>query len=235
MATLEQNILLTMKNTSGDDVMLFPITTIDNVDGGLSDEEAASTYVSVAGNQTITGQKTFGSAPVLSNGFLMPVIQNVTFYNGTPNKIVGTLNGTQYSGNSATATKATQDGAGNVIADTYATKAEVESIATPEVYITETYNDGEGNWYRKYSDGFIEQGGIVERTGMSQILNFLVKFQTKNYLVHFTARGEATTSFYGTRYTHEFIKSTAGAAVINDTMDTDSDDPIYWAWTACGY
>lgn len=132
MATLEQNILLTMKNTSGDDVMLFPITTIDNVDGGLSEEDAASTYVNKTGTQTITGQKTFDTAPVLSVGLLMPVNQTVKFFSGTPNRLAGTLSGTQYSGNAATATMATQDSKGNVIADTYVSKEEIETIGVKE-------------------------------------------------------------------------------------------------------
>lgn len=51
--------------------------------------------------------------------------ESPTYYNvinlasGADSTASGTLSSTQYSGNAATATKATQDGNGNVIADTY--------------------------------------------------------------------------------------------------------------------
>ena len=60
----------------------------------------SSEVVKLSGNQTIAGTKTFS---------------------GT---IVGSI-----SGNAATATKATQDGSGNVITTTYATKSELDELA----------------------------------------------------------------------------------------------------------
>lgn len=35
----------------------------------------------------------------------------------------------------------------------------------PVLTLTASWNDGNGNWYRKYSDGWIEQGGYVEAPG----------------------------------------------------------------------
>lgn len=32
----------------------------------------------------------------------------------------------------------------------------------PSTYVTETHSDGNGNWYRVWSDGFIEQGGAFQ-------------------------------------------------------------------------
>lgn len=66
----------------------------------------ASNYATLDSTQTVAGQKTFTAMPVLSTGCLIPVIDSVKFYNGTPNKIVATLSGTQYSGNANTATSA---------------------------------------------------------------------------------------------------------------------------------
>lgn len=67
----------------------------------LSKEEAGSTYLPLAGG-TMTGAISFTD---------------------------GSVSGTQYTGNAASATKATQDAAGNVISDTYATKQELTDSA----------------------------------------------------------------------------------------------------------
>lgn len=38
--------------------------------------------------------------------------------------------------------------------------ASISVPPTPKAYVTETYRNG-ANWYRKYSDGWIEQGGVI--------------------------------------------------------------------------
>lgn len=68
-----------------------------------------------AGTETITGNKTFSGNAVFSG--------NATF-NNTINANISGSSGS-CTGNSATATKATQDGSGNNIANTYATKTEL--------------------------------------------------------------------------------------------------------------
>ena len=67
-----------------------------------------------SGAETITGNKTFSGDAVFSG--------NATF-NQTVNANVSGSSGS-CTGNSATATKATQDGSGNNIVDTYSTKTE---------------------------------------------------------------------------------------------------------------
>lgn len=37
-------------------------------------------------------------------------------------------------------------------------------------YVVESYNDGAGNWYRKYKSGWLEQGGIVTAAGEVTLL-----------------------------------------------------------------
>lgn len=134
MAVTEQNILLTSKDREGSTVMYYPITTVENVDGAISESDVKENYVDLTSAQTITAQKTFGTAPLFTAGAYMPVSASLTFYNGAPNRVAGIFTVTNYSGNAATATKATQDGDGNVIADTYAksdkvyTKEEVEDL-----------------------------------------------------------------------------------------------------------
>lgn len=49
-------------------------------------------------------------------------------------------------------------------------------------YVAETYRDGEGNWYRKYKSGWIEQGGrIVSAASGFKTVNFLKPFADANY------------------------------------------------------
>ncbi len=46
----------------------------------------------------------------------------------------------------------------------------------------ETYNDENGNWYRKYSDGWVEQGGLLPAIASNTyVANFLVPFKDLNY------------------------------------------------------
>lgn len=125
MALIERQIVITSKDADGNTTIDFPVTKAEYVEGALNEtelNEKLESTVDLTTTQTITGQKTFGVMPVFTDGFLMPGDGTGKFFNGTPDHVVGTLSGTQYSGNSATATKATQDGAGNVITDTYATK-----------------------------------------------------------------------------------------------------------------
>ena len=48
-------------------------------------------------------------------------------------------------------------------------------------HVTETFNDGT-NWYRKWSDGWVEQGGTTSGNNTPQI-NLLVPMQDANYFV----------------------------------------------------
>lgn len=76
-----------------------------------------------AGDETFTGNKTFSGDTVFSG--------NATF-NQTVNANISGSSGS-CTGNSATATKATQDGSGNNIANTYATKTELDTELSGKV------------------------------------------------------------------------------------------------------
>lgn len=77
-------------------------------------------------------------------------------------------------------TKAQYDGISNLAFD------ELYAVETPT--IVETYSDAAGNWYRIYSDGWIEQGGIsnitLPNSGTSgNGVNLLKPFNDINYTV----------------------------------------------------
>ena len=53
--------------------------------------------------------------------------------------------------------------------------------STPKGYITQTWRSG-NNWYRVYSDGWIEQGGYKSDTyGLNKTLSFNRSFSTSQY------------------------------------------------------
>lgn len=58
---------------------------------------------------------------------------------------------------------------------------ELYAVETPTV--VETYSDDDGNWYRVYSDGWVEQGGkpVTQTSYNEQTITFLKPFDNLNY------------------------------------------------------
>lgn len=54
--------------------------------------------------------------------------------------------------------------------------------ATPKAYLIATWRSGT-SWYRKYSDGFIEQGGRIAGTTTSGTVSYPIAFATTDYTV----------------------------------------------------
>lgn len=86
------------------------------------------------------------------------------------------------------------------------TKETYDAIADPsseELYavetpiIVETYSDAAGNWYRIYSDGWIEQGGLyVGNNNQSGTLTLLKPYSDLDYIINLqqNRNGGATTN-----------------------------------------
>lgn len=106
------------------------------------------------------------------------------------------------------ATKATQDANGNVIATTYATVASMKNVVrsvngtaadaagnvsiplvtNSKAYITATWKASDGSsWYRKWSDGFIEQGGQIQ----ANTVTFPTAFGGANYAIGIATQRES--------------------------------------------
>ena len=69
-------------------------------------------------------------------------ISSLKWYNGSPNFVVASITSKKYTGEAATAKKATQDGDGNIITTTYATKTELNSCVKS---VNNTKPDASGN------------------------------------------------------------------------------------------
>ena len=93
-------------------------------------------------------------------------------------------------GKNETAARATQDGAGNNIVDTYAKKTDISGmvksvngtapdtngnveIAGAGATVVESYRNGT-EWYRIWSDGWIEQGGYGVASGSGEKKNIVL-------------------------------------------------------------
>lgn len=93
--------------------------------------------------------------------------------------------------------------------------------------VLESYRDEGGNWWRKWSDGWVEQGGIVNKTAASLAVNLLVPYRT----------GDAYSVFTQQTYT----AAVADSIAIVSKSPTDfvmagstSNAALFIAWTACG-
>lgn len=110
----------------------------DGSDGGVTvDEELSSTSTNPVQNKIVKAAldnravlddvNTFTSPNNFDDIYMEDGINSLKWYNGSPNFVVASINSKKYTGEAATAKKATQDGNGNVITSTYATKTELNS------------------------------------------------------------------------------------------------------------
>lgn len=96
--------------------------TINGVKYNIKDDTARTALETKA---NLDDDNVFSGQNVFTTGLYLPLLAQITWINGAPNNRIGSIDGSQYTGNAATATKATQDGAGNVIVNTYAKKTDI--------------------------------------------------------------------------------------------------------------
>lgn len=102
------------------------------------------------------------------------------------------------------------------------------TVATPKAYITETWVSGT-SWYRKYSDGWIEQGGKLPAQSVTNYKLTLNKaFSSANYFI-IKSMGSSSLEQVSGAY-RDFRSLTATTAITNQGADYN-----YSYWYACGY
>lgn len=110
-----------------------------------------------------------------------------------------------------------------------ATWQTIASVAT-KAYISETWKSGT-SWYRKWSDGWIEQGG---RVGARSDRNFVVTFPTAFSNTNFTITyGPATSSAGNGSQSDRIVWSTLKKTGF--TYQRTDSNATYAPWYACGY
>lgn len=119
----------------------------------------------------------------------------------------------------------------NVLTAVAQVQAQVGAIPTPGAYITKTWRNG-SNWYRKWSDGFIEQGGLYTNTeGATVTLTLNTAFGSANYAFYRSPQW-AGSQLSGTYYCMGYLSKAASSVQFR------TDPPAYYAkmdWYACGY
>ena len=114
----------------------------DGADGGVTvDEELSSTSTNPVQNNVIYNALLNKVGTDIFLGFtLMGAASTIAWRQGS--QPVGSINASSYTGNAASATKATQDSAGNVITETYTKKADVSGVVKS---VNGTKPDSSGN------------------------------------------------------------------------------------------
>ena len=92
------------------------------------------------------------------------------------------------------------------------------------------------NWYRKYSDGWIEQGGTFTGNGASNTVTLNIAFSDTNYTIVTHPKSRPTNATGDNNYLSCIISTTATSFVFSyyDSDGTDKrEGPV--SWYACGY
>ena len=104
-------------------------------------------------------------------------------------------------------------------------------ITTETVYpVTETYSSGT-NWYRVYSDGWVEQGGELSSVtqNSTNTINLLKPFANTNYSVIITATG-------GSRSNAQYMNcESVNTRNTNNFIIRTNDYTFGRIWRAAGY
>lgn len=111
-------------------------------------------------------------------------------------------------------------------------KSRIDAKPAPNAYIVSTWKSG-SSWYRKWSDGWIEQGGEVDTVNSSwTTINFHKPYTRTNYTVHATTTGSSMANEYGAwvnpvsaQYFQLALRGYSGNRVGHSAC----------RWTACGY
>ena len=119
---------------------------------------------------------------------------------------------------------------GNVMSAVAQVQSEVSSIPKPNAYVTETWRSG-SNWYRKWSDGFIEQGGVTSSTAgqTARTVQLNTAFSSNGYVVTV----QSYTGGSGELQYNSF--QVTAKAVSNFKTRAQCTERIIALWYACGY
>lgn len=95
--------------------------------------------------------------------------------------------------------------------------------------LTDSYKSDTA-WYRKYSDGYIEQAGVYSNTGTSGTITFPTAFGSTNYSISISQRGinSTDTGGWGMGIALNTAKTTTTCTY---SVQEKCDIP----WYACGY
>lgn len=113
--------------------------------------------------------------------------------------------------------------------DTSSDDAFSEWVQQNKAVLTESYKSSSA-WYRKYSDGYIEQAGVHSNTSTSGTITFPTAFGDTNYSIVISQRASSVTDTGGWGM----------GVALNPTKTTTTStysvqETCHITWYACGY
>ena len=107
------------------------------------------------------------------------------------------------------------------------------------VYVNETWHN-DSNWYRKYSDGFIEQGGITAYSGTGiKKVTFPTAFTSTKYVLNVNSLSNLTAAgglmFIGTGESYSGVVNANRGTSWFEVSRYKEQETINHMWYACGY
>ena len=95
------------------------------------------------------------------------------------------------------------------------------------------YHPADGSWCRKYSDGWLEQGGVISKISQSPIVVTLLKaFTDEKYVVTFGAFTELKS--WGPQYNKMPIIYNSSKNSTSFSFNNTGEGRTGWTWYACG-
>ena len=106
-------------------------------------------------------------------------------------------------------------------------------------YISKTWKNG-SSWYRKYSDGFIEQGGITAYSAEgSKKITLLTAFSSANYIVNVNSLSKlsalSSVMAIGTGEGYSGVVDVSRGTTWFTVLRFKANEPTNHMWYACGY
>ena len=248
MALKEQDVVFTTKDANGNTVIQMPITRVENVEGAVKTVNGAgpnnngnvsvpnmsAATADAAGSAGLVPAPAAGSQGKYLRGdgtWQTPPDTKYTHPNsgvaaGTYNNVTVNAQGHVTAGSNTTFAKVATSGSYNDLSN----KPTIP--ASPEAYVTETWSSGT-SWYRKYSDGWIEQGGYVAEGGAGAAgltVTFHTAFSSTNVTLTAT---NAFKMFQDHDYTGQIAAYVVSSTQFRETCGANNKRPFYWH--ACGF
>ena len=107
------------------------------------------------------------------------------------------------------------------------------------VYVNETWHN-DSNWYRKYSDGFIEQGGITAYSGTGiKKVSLPTAFSSTTYIVNVNALSHLISTdgllSIGSGESYSGVVELSRGTTWFTVSRYKEEEPVNHMWYACGY
>ena len=103
-------------------------------------------------------------------------------------------------------------------------------------YLIENFRDSQGNWFKKYSDGWIEQGAFNNGSGTwgKKTISLLKPFANENYTVLFNVDTSDLSNFSDSGSTSIRVNYSQTALANKTTTGFTVGTYYYFRWYACG-